>query len=643
MKFADIQKRAIAEWDALRHGPTPGILVGAGTCGRAAGAEAVLAAIDRELTQRNIDAIVMQVGCVGLCYAEPLVDIIKPGRPRICYGNVIPEIVPQLIEDYLVKDNPRSDLALGTVGHGVVDGIPNLFQLPMLKPQLRIVLYNCGFIDPTNINHYIACGGYSGLVKALDMKPEQIIEEIKRSGLRGRGGAGFPTGQKWEFCRKSPGKEKYIICNADEGDPGAFMNRSLLEGDPHSVLEGMLIGARAIGAQEGYIYCRAEYPLALERLRIALKQLEEYRLIGDNILDSDFSFHLKIKEGAGAFVCGEETALMASIEGKRGMPRSRPPFPAVSGLWGKPTNINNVETWASVAAIMQRGATWYASYGTEGSKGTKTFSLAGKVERTGLIEVPFGITMRQIIYEIGGGILKGKRFKAVQTGGPSGGCLPSDFLDTPVDYDSLTSAGSIMGSGGMVVMDEDTCMVDIARFFLSFTQLESCGKCIPCRWGTKQILDILEDIANGRGRPGDIELLQELAGSVKDGSLCGLGQTAPNPVLTSIRYFRDEYKAHVEEKRCPALVCNALISYYIDPEKCQGCMICLRSCPAGAVKGGKRVVHVIDQDKCTKCGTCLDICPPRFNAVVKTSGERPAIPEEPVPISSTSKTHGGQQ
>jgi NADH:ubiquinone oxidoreductase subunit F (NADH-binding)/Pyruvate/2-oxoacid:ferredoxin oxidoreductase delta subunit len=381
----------------------------------------------------------------------------------------------------------------------------------------------------------------------------------------------------------------------------------------------------------------------LERLRIALKQLEEYQLIGDNILDSDFSFHLKIKEGAGAFVCGEETALMASIEGKRGMPRSRPPFPAVSGLWGKPTNINNVETWAAVAIIMQKGADWYASYGTEGSKGTKTFSLVGKVERTGLIEVPFGITMRQIIYEIGGGILAGKRFKAVQTGGPSGGCLPADFLDTPIDYDSLTSAGSIIGSGGMIVMDEDTCMVDIARFFLSFVQLESCGKCIPCRWGTKQMLDILEDITDGRGRPGDIELLQEVAESVKDGSLCGLGQTAPNPVLTSIRYFRDEYKAHIEEKRCPALVCNALISYYIDPEKCQGCMICLRSCPAGAIKGGKRVTHVIDQDKCTKCGTCLDICPPRFNAVIKTSGERPAIPEEPVPIGSASKTHGGQQ
>jgi NADH-quinone oxidoreductase subunit F len=641
MSFADIQKRAIAEWDALRHGPTPGILVGAGTCGRAAGAEAVLAEIDKELKQRNIDAIVMQVGCVGLCYAEPLVDIIKPGRPRICYGNVTPEIVAQLIEDYLVKGNPRSDLALGTIGHGVVDGIPNLFELPMLKSQVRIVLHNCGFIDPTNINHYIACGGYSGLVKALDMKPEQIIEEIKRSGLRGRGGAGFPTGRKWEFCRQSPGKEKYIICNADEGDPGAFMNRSLLEGDPHSVLEGMLIGARAMGARGGYIYCRAEYPLALERLRIALKKLEEYRLIGDNILDSDFCFHLKIKEGAGAFVCGEETALMASIEGKRGMPRSRPPFPAVSGLWGKPTNINNVETWASVAIIIQKGADWYANYGTEGSKGTKTFSLAGKVERTGLIEVPFGMTMRQIICEIGGGILDGKRFKAVQTGGPSGGCLPSDFLDTPIDYDSLISAGSIMGSGGIVVMDEDTCMVDVARFFLSFVQLESCGKCIPCRWGTKQMLDILEDITNGRGKPDDIESLQELAQSVKDSSLCGLGQTAPNPVLTSIRYFRDEYRAHIEEKRCPALLCNALISYYIDPEKCQGCMICLRACPAGAIKGGKRVVHVIDQDKCTKCGTCMNVCPPRFSSVIKTSGEKPEIPEEPVPIGFTGNTDAG--
>lgn len=643
MSFADIQKQAIAEWDRLRHGPTPGILVGAGTCGRAAGAGAVLAAIHEELKQRNINAIVMEVGCIGLCCAEPLVGIIKSRRPRICYGNVTPEIMAQLIEDYLVNDDPRPDLAIGTIGRDVIDGIPNLFDSPVLKPQTRVVLHNCGFIDPTNIKHYIAVGGYSGLAKALQMKPEEIIAEIKRSGLRGRGGAGFPTGQKWEFCRKSPGEEKYIICNADEGDPGAFMNRFLLEGDPHSVLEGMLIGAYAIGAKQGYIYCRAEYPLALEHLRIALKQMEECQLLGDNIMDSGFSFHLEIKEGAGAFVCGEETALMASIEGKRGMPRSRPPFPAVSGLWGKPTNINNVETWAAVSVIMQKGADWYARYGTAGSKGTKTFSLVGKLERSGLIEVPFGITMRQIIWGIGGGIAGGKRFKAVQTGGPSGGCLPADFLDTPIDYESLASAGSIVGSGGIVVMDEDTCMVDVARFFLSFTQLESCGKCIPCRWGTKQMLDILDDIANGKGRPGDIELLEELAQSIKDGSLCGLGQTAPNPVLTSIRYFRDEYEAHIKEKRCPALVCKALLSYYIDPEKCQGCLICLRSCPVGAIRGGKRLVHVIDQDKCTKCGTCLNVCPPRFGAVIKASGQKPLVPQDPVPVGSFTDSLGGQK
>jgi NADH-quinone oxidoreductase subunit F len=632
MNFADIQKRAIAEWETLQHSQIPRILVGAATCGRAAGAEAVLAAIDKELTQRNINAIVIQVGCIGLCYAEPLVDIIKPGRPRICYGNVTPEIIPQLIENYLVKDNPSPDLALGTIGDGVVDGIPKLFELPVLKPQVRIILRLCGFIDPTNINHYITHGGYSGLVKALGMKPEEIIEEVKKSGLRGRGGAGFPTGRKWEFCRKSPGKGKCIICNADEGDPGAFMNRSLLEGDPHSVLEGMIIGAYAIGAKEGYIYCRAEYPLALERLRIALKQMEECKLIGDDILGSGFCFHLKIKEGAGAFVCGEETALMASIEGKRGMPRSRPPFPAVSGLWGKPTNINNVETWASVAAIMQQGADWYASYGTEKSKGTKTFSLVGKVERTGLIEVPFGITMRQIIYEIGGGILEGKRFKGVQTGGPSGGCLPPDFLDTPVDYDSLTSAGSIMGSGGMIVLDEDTCIVDVARYFLDFVQKESCGKCVPCRVGTKEMQDILERITHGKGKSEDIDQLQRLAVTVKSGSLCGLGQTAPNPVLSTTKYFREEYEAHISDKRCPALVCKDLLSYYILPDRCQACMICLRNCPAEAIKGGKRMIHVIDQSKCTKCGTCLDLCPPRFNAVVKVSGEKPTVPEEPTPL-----------
>jgi len=410
------------------------------------------------------------------------------------------------------------------------------------------------------------------------------------------------------------------------------MDRALLESDPHAVLEGMLIGAYGIGASEGYIYIRAEYPLAIQRLRTAIRQMEECGLIGDDIMGSGFRFHIKIKEGAGVFVCGEETALMASIEGSRGMPRSRPPFPAQSGLWGKPTSINNVETWSNVSAILAKGAEWYAGYGTEKSKGTKNFSLAGKIVRTGLIEVPMGITLREIVYDIGGGIPEGKRLKAVQTGGPSGGFIPERLIDLPVDYESLAQAGSIMGSGGMIVIDEDTCMVDITKFFLTFTQSESCGKCIPCRWGTKQMLDILEDIANGRGRPGDIELLQELAESVKDGSLCGLGQTAPNPVLTGIRYFRDEYEEHIVEKRCAALHCKALISYYILPDKCEGCMICARNCPVQAIEGGKRMVHVIDQDKCTKCGICLSLCPPKFNAIAKVSGEPVGVPEKPVPV-----------
>jgi len=634
MTFEEIRSRAIAEWEDLERSTKPRILVGAGTCGLAAGAEAVLAAIETELAQRNIEAIITQVGCIGLCYIEPLVDIIKPRHPRISYGNVTPEIIPRLVEDYLVNGNPCPDLALGTIGDGRIEGIPSLFELPVLKPQVRIVLHRCGFIDPENINHYIANGGYSGLVRALGMKPEEIIEEVKKSGLRGRGGAGFPTGQKWDFCRRASGTEKYIICNADEGDPGAFMNRSLLEGDPHSVLEGMLIAAYAIGASEGYIYCRAEYPLALKRLAIAMGQMEEYGLLGDNILGSDFSLHLKIKEGAGAFVCGEETALMASIEGKRGMPRSRPPFPAQSGLWGKPTNINNVESWANVAAILQRGAEWYAQYGTEGCKGTKTFALVGKVERTGLIEVPLGIALREVIYDIGGGIVGGNSFKAVQTGGPSGGCLSSDFLDSPVDYESLTKAGSIMGSGGMIVLDENTCVVDIARYFLSFTQKESCGKCVPCRVGTRQMLGILERITKGEGKPEDIEQLQRLAETVKNGSLCALGGTAPNPVLTTLRYFRGEYESHINEKRCPAGVCQELIAYYILPEKCQGCQICLRNCPVDAIRGGKRMIHIVDQDKCVKCGTCLDVCPPRFSAVVKVSGEEVTVPEQPVPVES---------
>ena len=635
MNFEKIQKKAIAEWEALEHSDKPHIIIGTATCGRAAGALAVIEVINSELARHNIDAILTQVGCIGLCYVEPLVAIGKPNRPHICYGNITPEIVPQLIEDYIINDNPRPDLALGTMGDSSIDGIPKFFDLPMLKPQVRIALRNCGIIDPAKINHYIARGGYSGIVKALGMTAEEVIEEVKKSGLRGRGGAGFPAGVKWGFCYQSPGTTKYFICNADEGDPGAFMDRSLLESDPHAVLEGMLIGAYAIGATEGYVYCRAEYPLAIERLELALQQMEEYGLIGDNILDANFSFHIKIKEGAGAFVCGEETAMIASIEGKRGMPRSRPPFPAQSGLWGKPTNINNVETLANVSAILQHSGDWYAAYGTEKSKGTKTFALAGKINHTGLIEVPMGIPLREIIYGIGGGIPDGKEFKAIQTGGPSGGCLPAAMLDLPVEYESLAQAGAIMGSGGMVVMDEETCMVDIARYFLSFTQSESCGKCVPCRMGTKQMLDILENMTRGKGTPEDIDLLIELSEAIKAGSLCALGGTAPNPVLTTHRYFPEEYEAHTREQKCLALACADLINFYILADKCQGCSICLRECPVEAISGSKRMVHVIDQGKCTKCGTCLDVCPPRFGAVLKVSREEVTVPSEPIPVTAS--------
>ncbi len=619
--FDSMRCKAKEEWEALQNSEKPSILIGTATCGRSAGALETLETFQKELENSEIECNIIEVGCIGLCYAEPLVTITKPSRPGICYGGVTPERAAELVESYLVNDNPLPDYALGTIGDGSIEGIPDLFQTSVLKPQVRRILRRCGSIDPTNINHYIANEGYSGFMKALKISSEQIISEIKSSGLRGRGGAGFPTWRKWQFCIDAESDKKYLICNADEGDPGAFMNRSLLESDPHSILEGMLIAGYTLGAEEGYIYCRAEYPLALERLEMALQQVEEYGLLGDNILDSGFNFHIKIKEGAGAFVCGEETALIASIEGDRGMPRPRPPFPAVSGLWGKPTIINNVETLASVTLILQNGSDWFAQYGTEESKGTKTFALAGKINNTGLAEVPLGITLREIIYDIGGGTLDDKEFKAIQTGGPSGGCVPAHLLDIPVDYDSLSAVGTIMGSGGMVVMDEDVCMVDIARFFLDFVQKESCGKCVPCRLGTKQMLDILEDIAQGKGKPEDIDLLAELAEAVKAGSLCGLGQTAPNPVLTTIRYFRNEYEAHINEKQCPALVCKSLIQYRIIADKCKGCHLCFKSCPVGAISGEIRKPHVIDNSKCVKCGICLEVCPEKFSAVECVSGQ----------------------
>ena len=569
----------------------------------------ILSAIEAEAEGSGTQ--VKLTGCHGFCQQGPIVIVEPEG---VFYAQVATRDVPKIVDSHLRNSVPYERLFYKDPATG--DPIANYRDIPFYRGQQRQVLRNTGRINSEDIEEYIAVGGYAALRKALtQMTPDEVIQSISDSGLRGRGGAGFPVGRKWDFCRAAPGEDKQIVCNADEGDPGAFMDRSLLEADPHAILEGMIIAAYAIGATAGHIYVRAEYPLAVKRLEIAIEQATRKGLLGDNILGGNFSFSLRLFQGAGAFVCGEETALLTSIEGNRGIPRNRPPFPAQSGLWGKPTLINNVKTYAYVPLIIDRGADWFSSTGTETSKGTAIFALTGNVANSGLIEVPMGTTLREIVYDIGGGIPGGKQLKAVQTGGPSGGCLPASLLDSPIDYESLKAAGSIMGSGGMVVMDEDTCMVDVARYFLDFTQKESCGNCVPCRLGTKQMLNILEDITQGKGRPEDIDLLLDLGAGVTSGSLCGLGQTAPNPVLTTIRYFRDEYEAHIFDRACPAGNCRELISYRISPDLCVGCPVCKKVCPGDAISGEHKGVHVIDQSACTQCGMCYEVCPPKVHAV----------------------------
>jgi len=589
------------------------VMVCGGTGCTSSGSDNVATAFVNEIKKAGLDkeVAVIRTGCFGLCELGPVVVIYPEG---VFYSKMKPEYVPEIVEEHLLKGRPVTKYLFGeTVTE---KEIKPLEETTFYKKQMRVALRNCGIIDPEDIEEAIAMGAYEALGKVLaTMTPEEVINEMKKSGLRGRGGGGFPTGLKWEFAYKQKETPKYVVCNADEGDPGAFMDRSIMEGDPHSVLEGMAIAGYAIGANHGVIYVRAEYPLAVKRLQIAIKQAREYGLLGENIFGTDFSFDVEIRFGAGAFVCGEETALLNSVMGRRGEPRPRPPYPAVKGLWNKPTIINNVETFANVPVIISNGAEWFSSIGTEKSKGTKVFALTGKVNRTGLIEVPMGTTLREIIFDIGGGIPDGKRFKAVQIGGPSGGCIPEEHLDTMIDYDSLISLGAMMGSGGLVVMDEDTCMVNVAKFFLEFIVDESCGKCAPCRIGTKRMLEILDKITSGKGEPEDIERLEKLATTVKDTALCGLGQTAPNAVLSTLRYFRNEYEAHINQKKCPAGVCQALLSYSIVADKCRGCGLCARNCPVNAISGQLKQPHVINQEACIKCGTCFEKCP--FGAIVK--------------------------
>ena len=589
------------------------VLVCGGTGCTSSGSKQIIEEFETQLKNFDIDkeVKVVQTGCFGLCALGPIVIVYPEGS---FYSMVQKEDVAEIVEQHLLKGRIVTRLLYQETVEE--DNIKSLNEVDFYKKQQRVALRNCGVINPEAIDEYIACDGYKALGKVLtEMTPEQVIQEVKDSGLRGRGGGGFPTGLKWDFASKSVNDQKYVLCNADEGDPGAFMDRSILEGDPHSLIEAMAIAGYAIGANQGYVYVRAEYPIAVHRLQVAIDQAREYGLLGKNIFESGFDFDMEIRLGAGAFVCGEETALMTSIEGRRGEPRPRPPFPAVKGLWERPTVLNNVETYANIPVILLNGASEFAKIGTETSKGTKVFALGGKINNTGLVEVPMGTTLREVVYEIGGGIPNGKKFKAAQTGGPSGGCIPAELIDTPIDYDSLIKIGSMMGSGGLIVMDEDTCMVDIAKFFLEFTVDESCGKCVPCRIGTKRLLELLNKITDGTGTLEDIDEMEELCQNIKASAMCGLGQTAPNPVLSTLKFFRDEYVEHVVDKKCRAGVCKSLLSYKIDADKCKGCTLCARKCPVGAISGNVKEAHVIDTTKCIKCGVCESTC--KFGAISK--------------------------